>query len=267
MEVVPAVAAPAGEAAEAWARPRGSRAARKMAPSHATRAATGTTAMMASCHAERAEFGFMGLHSFNDWSADPVAVSRRDLRPGAEQGGGCRLKRGGGLAARPVSVINGHRDRGAAGANAASPPRLYQLSCGHITHCRPDGARSREASGPSRRDVGPVTLALTGIARRHARRRDLLGPGAPVRASWPGRNRRHAADPVPGGRGGSPCGTRTGRVPAPAGGQLRIGAGECPVLVAEPHALEELLVGSLRREGERERGYVEPRRRVGDSMS
>src|SRR5690348_11261530 len=63
-ESVSRAAASAGEAAEAWACPRGPRAARKMALSHAARAATGTTAMMAGCHAERAEFGFMGLHSF-----------------------------------------------------------------------------------------------------------------------------------------------------------------------------------------------------------
>jgi hypothetical protein len=31
-------------------------------------------------------------------------------------------------------------------------------------------------------------------------------------------------------------------------GQLRVGTGEHAVLVAEPHALEELLIGGLRRE-------------------
>src|SRR5439155_23172170 len=62
-EPVPAAVDPAGEAAGAWACPRGSLAARKMALSHAASAATGTTAMTASCHADRAEFGFMGLHS------------------------------------------------------------------------------------------------------------------------------------------------------------------------------------------------------------
>jgi Domain of unknown function (DUF222) len=55
-------AAPAGEASAAWARPRGSLAARKIALSHTASAATGTTAITASCHADRAEFGFMRLH-------------------------------------------------------------------------------------------------------------------------------------------------------------------------------------------------------------
>jgi len=63
MAPVPATAVPVREATS-WARPRGSLAARKMALSHTASAATGTTAMMASCHAERAEFGFMGLLSF-----------------------------------------------------------------------------------------------------------------------------------------------------------------------------------------------------------
>jgi len=35
-----------------------------MAVSHTASAATGTAAMTASCHADRAEFGFMGLQSF-----------------------------------------------------------------------------------------------------------------------------------------------------------------------------------------------------------
>jgi hypothetical protein len=34
-----------------------------MTVSHIASAATGMTAMTASCHTERAEFGFMGLHS------------------------------------------------------------------------------------------------------------------------------------------------------------------------------------------------------------
>ena len=61
----PAVADPTGdEPAAAWCCPPGSLAATKMAMSHANSVTTGMMAMMVSCQAESAVFGYIGLLSF-----------------------------------------------------------------------------------------------------------------------------------------------------------------------------------------------------------